>query len=858
MLISAPAGYGKSQLCSCWIDRCGVPTAWLSLDDDDDPRHFLQHVLAGVSALFPDVLDTTSSLVEAGQLPPVSLLADSLVEELDTIEERFVLVLDDLHRVRGGPILDLIADLMRYPPRPLHLVLISRRDPPLPLAKWRAAGTMSEIRGHDLRFGRAETAELLKGLTGLAVNEHALDTIEQRIEGWVVGLRLAALALRRVDDVDSLIARLSGGFLNIQDYLVREVLAGQSLQMRDWLLKTSILDQFCGPLCDAVCRDEDELAESALEGAGFLEALQASNLFTISLDAEGTWFRYHHLFQKLLFDQLENRLSREAIAELHARASHWLEREGYVREAVEHAIDGGHEGNAAEIVERGLSQVMVVGPRYPALNWLSLLPDELILSRPKLILGRAYLHTIGQEFTKLPPLLDRVDALRDRDRDDDSTSRLMSVLRGVCDFHTGHHQRSLGYLEAIIDGIPSDEGVLDAMAVVHFCLSSHAVGQGLRVRTLAAGWLQEPAIEAVREIYINTSLRHLNFIEADLPAVDLGIRGDRDLAETYNLDQYVSYCDYYLGLSCFFKADFAAAERHLRDALNRKYTLWRRTAIDTLACLTITYQALGRADKAADSLQELREFVNHLGGPTVILADSCATRLQILQGRMGPAGWWHRPTPFDTNHPFIMYFEVPSITRCRALIAEGTAAGLSTAQEELAALMEKCEAEHNVVQRIVLWCLQSVALDKQGRDAEALTALEHAVALARPAGFVFQFVEFGRPMRELLERLPPEGAHAAFVGHILDACGESADTMKAVATPQHGTDDHMIEPLTDRETDVLHLLGQRLFDKEIAAELHITRNTVNTHCKNIYSKLGVRSRREAVAKGIEFGLIADV
>ena len=726
------------------------------------------------------------------------------------------------------------------------------------MTRLRAAGRIREVRARDLRFNHRETAVLVDRIAGFVPSAEGMTRLEQRMEGWVVGLRLVALALRDADDQEALLEGMSGGIQHIQDYLLDEVLVAQSPQIRDWMLKASILDRFCGALCTAVCRSDAATDGPAPDGAEFLGSLQQSNLFIIPLDVEGTWFRYHHVFRDLLFDQLRRQMGPNEIADLHIRAADWFEGEGLTDEAVHHYLSGDCPDKSAEVVEKSLRPVMAKGPWYLVERWLSRLPEEEIISRPGLLLGRAYAHSFGEEFAKLPPILDRIDDLIDRNTANGEMSRQVTIFRGVSEFHAGHGESALEHLERAVGYIPSVEKHLDAMAVTHFLSAGQMAGHGARMRVAATRWLKETPLDHLREAYLTLGLRHLNYIDAELEAVDRNLVADRKFADAHNLNLYVGWCDYYSGLSRLHQGEFDAAVRFLEAMLDSKYLNWRRATVDAMTCLTIAYQAQGLAEQAADSLRALRDLVDHFGGPFPIVADSCATRLQIMQGRLEPTGWWTSAGTFDLDQAMFSWFENPSITRCRALIAEGAAAGLSEVQELLRVYVERSEAQHNAFHLIGLQCLQSVAFDRQGRDAKALTALEQAVELARTGGCVFQFVELGRPMFVLLNRLPKVGRHATFIDRILAVFESTAGEKQAVDTPRRRKVDVLVEPLTDRETEILELLEQRLIDKEIAAKLHISSSTVNSHCKNIYQKLEVSSRREAVARGIDLRILDDV
>lgn len=855
-LISAPAGYGKSQLCSSWLESCSLQSSWLSLDDNDDPRRFLQHVLAAVAGLFPHAFETTRSLVGAGNLPPMSILADSLADDLDSIEDRFILVLDDLHSIHGGPIFDLLIELLRHPPRPLHLVLITRRDPSLPLTRYRAIGRMNEVRASDLRFTDSETEALVDRIAGLTLRSDVLDQLERRMEGWIVGLRLVALALRDGDSADDLLTGMGGGLQHIQEYLVQEVLAGQSPQMRDWMLKISILDRFCEPLLSTVCRGGGAPVGFDGEGAEFLTSLRQSNLFTIPLDPEGTWFRYNHLFRELLSDQLERRLDPNEIAELHSRACEWFEGQGLIEEAIGHGFESNDPEMAARIVERNLRSVVNRGPWYLIEKWLSRFSEAEILSRPEFLIGRAYAHSCRMDFSEIPPVLDRIDDLMGGDSGTHSLSREVELFRGMCAFFAADGVRSLEHLERALELTPDDATDLRSINETFLLLAVQMTGHGRRARALATEWLgDETQLSPRRRAYLSMALGHINLIDGDLEAVIWNTPMARKFAETHGLEMYLAWCDYHAGMSYLHRGEFDNAIRCLEATLGCKFHQWKRVSIDTMAGLIIAYQAHGLPEKAVESLGLLREFVSQFGDRAMVFADSCATRLAIMQGRSEQAVRRPKEPTADIDQTMLFFLEIPCITQCRALITEGTAEGLSKAHTLLQEFIDTNESHHNHLRLIELRSLQAMAFHGQAREEEAQKALGQTVELARPGGFVSLFLELGPPMKDLLSQFHCPDGYETFVDRILSGFDPPGGGLPLPRSRQHPKGRPPPEKLTNREFEILELLEQRLFDKEIAVRLHISASTVNSHCKNIYQKLDVSNRRQAVAKANVLGIL---
>ena len=338
-LVSAPAGYGKSTLVSCWLDSCDSPSAWLSLDENDnDLRQFLSYFIAAVETIFPNAVSATNTLVDAPTLPPISTLVGSLANELDTIETDFILVLDDNHYLVEKSIHHFLNDLLRHPPRPMHLVLIGRRDPMLNIATLRARSQLAEIRIQDLRFTAGETATYLQQISKKQIDEDLAAAWSEKAEGWVTGLRLAALSFQHRADFKTKLPELQGSTQYVTEYLFNEILSHQPPGIQDCLLKSSILDRFCAPLCDAIFSADVEPGNAQNGARQFIALLKNENLFLISLDAEDQWFRYHHLFKDLLNRQLRRHYPPNDIKMLHSQASEWFESKGLFTESIKHAL----------------------------------------------------------------------------------------------------------------------------------------------------------------------------------------------------------------------------------------------------------------------------------------------------------------------------------------------------------------------------------------------------------------------------------------------------------------------------------------------------------------------------------------
>ena len=481
-LVSAPAGYGKSMLISNWLENADWPSAWLSLDEaDSEIRQFLGYLVAAVKSIFADACEHSEGLSNAASLPSAASSRRSWPTNWMRSTQPFLLVLDDYHRIHASsPVNDLLGQLLARPPLPLHLVIVCRRDPALHLVNLRARGQLNELRMQDLRFSREDTRSMLRQHVKQGLSDKAIESLEQELEGWAVGLRLVTLAMSRVKDPERLLRHLSGGFTQAQDYLVHEVLNNQPAALRDWLLKSAILDRFCAPLCDAICAQDNGTASSELVGGRFIELLRESNLFVIPLDSQGEWFRYHHLFQHLLQNQLERHMTPEAIAQLHVRASEWFESKTLIDEALSHALAAGDSGRAAQIVERNRQHVLDTDRWYDLEKWLARLPEALVQQRVGLLMAQVWILFLRFRFEGVPPILEHVESMLGDNTDERALRGEISLMRGYILFFLGEGTSSLQHIEDALERIPVSFGEARAQSEIIFALSSQMVGRKKR------------------------------------------------------------------------------------------------------------------------------------------------------------------------------------------------------------------------------------------------------------------------------------------------------------------------------------------------------------------------------------------
>jgi LuxR family maltose regulon positive regulatory protein len=428
-LVSASAGYGKSTFVSSWLESLDCPTAWLSLDENDnDLEVFLTYFLASVQTSFPEAVDETSALIGG---------TDSLANELDHLPQRLVLVIDDYHVISDSRIDELLSELLNHPPRPLHLVVVTRNDPLINLNRLRALGQVTEIRAQHLRFSVIDTIELLEQMLQVEVDREAASLLEERTEGWVTGIRLAALSMHHREDAQEMLRRLAAEHRYTWDYLLSEVLSVLKPEIQDFLVKTAILDRFCASLCEAVLGDNGAESKMLPETYTFgpqeiLETLQLEHLFIIPLDGQRRWFRYHHLFQQLLTAELKKRYSADEIAVFHLKASTWYSQNGLVDEALQHALEAGDDMAAAQLLEENARALLDEDRWHILVKWMARVPDSVIRQRPRLLIAKAWVKFHQFAMQSIPPLLELVGTTLE----DDAAAQ---PLWGEVDFFWGHH-----------------------------------------------------------------------------------------------------------------------------------------------------------------------------------------------------------------------------------------------------------------------------------------------------------------------------------------------------------------------------------------------------------------------------------
>lgn len=864
-LISAPAGFGKTTVVTEWLGTLDATVAWLSLDKgDNDLARFLTYLITGlcrVGALESSVgAQVIARLLEPQPASAESLLT-ALVNHLADGFPRVIVVLDDFHVIDAPDVLAAVTYLLDHLPPRLHLVVTTREDPALPLARLRARGQLTELRAADLRFSTDETTQFLVDEMGLALTADDLTALEARTEGWIAGLQLAALSLRGRPDPANLIRSFTGSHRFVLDYLVEEVLNRQTADVQRFLLQTAILDRLSGPLCDRVtgqrnCRDT-------------LEALDRANLFIVPLDAERHWYRYHHLFADLLLQRL-HQSHPDRVPELHARASAWYAEQNLMPEAIHHARAAGADARVAELAERAWPDWSVGHRAIVWLGWVSPLPVDLIRDRPVLSAAAALAHLAGGDLEAAEAQLTVAERRLELVAMDPSATApivadanqyrglpaRLAMTRAYLAQARGDAPATLRYVDRTLDLLPANDD------------ASRATATSLKG---LAHWTQGDLGAAYDVFSKGLSLNDENIITGTFVLADMQMA-------LGHLRQAESVCERGLALSRRLgppspvgtetihtalshihreQGDLDAAARDLDTAraLGEQIDLpdWKHRWFIAQARLK---ESQGELDQALELLDTAARHHVRTPVPDVRPITALKARILVKAGQVVEARQWAHDLGLSADDSPSYFREFEHVTLARIFIAESQLdrdpSKLHAAHDLLDNLASSAEAAGRLGSLIEILVMKTLAFEAQTNLPAALKPLCKALELAEPEGFVRVFVDEGPPMAHLLYAALAAGHSPSYVQRLLEAFPEMKRRPVNVAAE---TRPEGLEPLSDRERDVLQLIAEGLSNQDIGDRLFLALNTVKAHTRSIYGKLGVNSRTQAIVRARALGVL---
>jgi LuxR family maltose regulon positive regulatory protein len=840
-LISAPAGFGKTTLASEWAAGCNLPVAWLSLDSgDNDLTRFLTYLIASLQTIGTSIGERAMVALQSPQPPPVGSVLTSVLNEISTVPESFSLVLDDYHVIDAKPVDAAITFLIEHLPSQMHLVITTREDPQLPLARLRAKGQLTELRITELRFNASEAAEFLNLVMGLNLSAEDVAALETRTEGWIAGLQLAAISMQGHQDATRFIKSFTGSHHFVMDYLVEEVLHQQPESVQSFLMRTSILDRMCGPLCDAV------LLNPSPSGQETLEHLEHANLFIIPLDNERQWYRYHHLFADLLRQRLQQFATTtpgnaEHVAELHVRASVWYEDQGLEIEAFHHAAAANDYERVERLIEGNGMPLHFRGGVAPVLNWLESQTTTVLDARPSLWTAFASTLLVTGQTSRVEPTLQAAEAALQGAEPDDKTRDLVgrvAAIRATAATNQNQVETIIAQSRRALEYLHPDNLAFRTSTIWKLGFAYQVQGDRAAAR------------EAYTEV-ISIGQKSGNTVFTLLAATGLGVlqEGDNQLhlaVKTYHHilqqsgDKPLPFvCEAHLGLARIFYEwnDLDGAHQHWQQAAQLARQVENNDRFVTCEVFLARLKlAQGDTPGAAATLEKASQSVRHHNFvrrmPEVIAAE---VLILLLQGNPSAAA------ELAQGHSL-------PISQARVHLAKGDPAA---ALKALAPLRREFEERKWEDERLKVMVLQSLALQAQGETNEAVQLLADSLRMAEPAGYIRLFVDEGKSMALLLSETAARGMMVEYIAK-LQSVFEAEERKNKDDLPAA---QRLIEPLSQRELEVLRLIAQGLSNREISERLFLALVTVKGHNQRIFGKLQVQRRTEAVARARELGLL---
>jgi LuxR family maltose regulon positive regulatory protein len=864
ILISAPAGFGKTTLLSEWVASCSLPVAWLSLDEgDSDPSRFIAYLVASLQTLAPNIGARVLAVLQSPQLPPLEQILTALLNEITTTLEDFVLILDDYHVVDSKAVDQALTFLLEHLPPQMRLVIATREDPQLPLARLRGRSQLTELRVTDLRFTSSEAAEFLNQVMRLNLSAEDIAALENRTEGWIAGLQMAALSMQGLEDTAGFIQSFTGSHHFVLDYLIEEVLQKQPESVQNFLLQTSILERICGPLCDAVLPGSSDAGEETLV------YLDRANLFIIPLDNERRWYRYHHLFAELLRTRLA-RAYPDQITELHRRASDWHANNGFPYEAITHALTVQDWTRAAEVIERFSDELPMRGESNTRLGWFESFPTQILMDRPRLGLTYAWallmsnqLDRAEQQLNQLTPLVQTTASLLGE----------LYVIRVLIAARRYDTPAMIELAQQALSRVPPEEAsarsrILLTLGVAYDEMGSDIASAKNAFREAYELGKASPSPSSVGNAPLPlTALAYLadyEWLEGNLRSASRMYDQAIELSEKWGGGSSIALCLIQQGRASLLYEwnDLDGTASALQECFHIA-ELWKspRFLVPAYGLSALVMQARGRAEEANAMIHRAEQAACDSYSLPYDMGMLALYQIAFwtAQNDLSSIEQWERDHDSEWRSRTGRARDALTIVLARSALEhfhrrrDGSA--LSQARVLIEPALEQAQASglmFNVTRLLILKALVSYA---QRENDSALTTLKSALTLAEPENYMRSFLDTGKPMEELLswsvESQSLNEPHLrAYAGKLLSHFG--VNTSIEARQP---TAETLFEPLSQRELEVLRLIAQGLSNREISERLFLALSTVKGHNRVIFDKLQVQRRTEAVARARELGLL---
>ena len=846
-MISAPAGYGKTTLVTEWLSTLTPDSpslgkleetraSWLSLEEaDNDPTRFLAYLIAAVKQISSGFGESIVALLRSSPAPPAEIILTAFLNELAAIPTPFILVFDDYHVIHTLSIHQQLSFLLEHQPSHMHLVLMTREDPLLPIPRLRARGHVLEIRQEDLRFTVQETADFLERVIGLGLSYENVAALEQRTEGWIAGLQLAALSIQDIGDPSGFIQAFTGSNRFVLDYLIEEVFKRQSAEVQDFLLKTSILERLCAQLCDAVISDQKS---SHTGSQAILEHLDRTNLFIVPLDQSRTWYRYHHLFSELLRARLRSLPACDE-NDLHRRACRWFEAQGYPTEAIQHALAAGDWSEAGRLIQSVSDAMLKIGEAATLVAWYNRIPEDVLFSNPRPLFDYCWALLLAGQFETAGPLLDRIEQAMQAES---VVLGQVAAAQAYLERARGNHARMVERSERALRLLPKNEVQSRGLVAVNLGIAYWHMGRMHETEVALAEALE--AGNATGNTYaVLTSIIFQGRVMA--------VRGQ--LKQAVELFEKAVELGGQIPINCLAHLDLSqlhyewneleSSQRHLQQAFilcERSGNAEFQVANQMMQIrLHIAQRNLTGARVVQEKTME-QVRAGKIPTPTAARVNSAQVQIALAEGDLTAAGKLESQIPENSDtHPFYRYL---GVAKAQLWLSQGRK---EPARPYLAGLYARAEEGGWKYGMLVLRILQCLAAE---RPDESVGFLGEALEMAQPENFLRSFADAGDALIPHLLEAARRGIQPRHVGRILSVMGGGP-------RPAIANQSTLVEPLSERELEVLCLVTAGLSNREIAGKLFISPGTAKTHIHNLCGKLGVRNRTEAAMRAKELNLV---
>lgn len=868
-LVSAPAGFGKTTLLSGWAEKCAYPVAWVSLDEsDNDPASFLMYLITALEISIDGDDQIQSSLPPIQPIPGdiyLTKLVNQLSSQIDEKHQDWVMILDDYHLITNETIHRVLLFLLDHMPDGLHLIISTRADPALPLARLRARGQLNELRQDDLRLTMQESTEFITQVMNLNLNNNDIAELTKRTEGWAAGLQLATVSLSNQEDVSGFIDKFSGSNRFIMDYLLEEVLEQQSEAIRNFLLSTSILDQLCAPLCQAVVGKEDltstavsDTVKYAFSSQQILDNLERANLFLIPLDNDRSWYRYHRLFADLLQHHLEQSQP-NMMPLLHHRASVWYEQNGMIPQAIDHALAAGNLQQAALLIENIVETIMLRSEVATFDKWVNTLPDEIVHAHPILCVYQAMAQLLRGH--SLEAAEAHLQIAEEADKGSTISGEILTI-RGLIATYQGNRELCIGFGKKALQYLPQDNLFFRSLVAGYLGLNQYYTGDLVKAeQTLQEALSVSQKVGNVTNMVLaQIHLAEIHFLRGNLfNAKIVYEQAIKSATSTHGKKLPIAGLAL-MGLGRLFLEwnDLEQAGQYTLEGIELTQQWGEVGTISGYITMTWLKKIQGDLEGARQAIGSARNISVKFDAMQLDdrLVASYEATFNAALGELEAASQWERTCKLEEDVHIDELMDVMEyIAWVKVLMVQGKFDQGLRVSQKLYEITQKMGMK-SISQRLLID--QAIIFQEQGDLEAALAALEAALELAKTDGLMRSFLDAGPEMVKLLYIAAERGIAPGFTGRLLAAFDLAVKEKETTGVITALNDlDELIEPLSERESEVLQLIAQGLSNREIANKLFLSMSTIKAHSYNIFNKLNVHNRTQAVAKARSLGIVID-